>query len=307
MPCWGDILEETDSYVDEDGNEVAGLSCGELREKYLKKLAKLTGRNVIAYYSSWLSTDSEDDNLYINDSDLTGFMNAIYDMDASKGLDLILHTPGGSAEAAEGIVKYLRSKFGNDIRVFIPQLAMSAGTMLACAGKEIVMGSHSFVGPIDAQYGGLSSFNIIRQFDEAKEDLSYGDTNETYWRMQLDRYAPGQYYSAQDAIELGSELVKEWLTSCMFAGDDPTETSEKINNILDTLNHNNSSHGRHFGIDDCRAMGLKVVALEDDNKLQDAVLSVHHAYTISMDGSRVVKYIENQLGGCYICNGRDLD
>jgi len=63
-------------------------------------------------------------------------------------IDLILHSSGGSAEATEAIVKYLRSKFEH-IRVIIPYGAMSAATMLACAADEIIMGKHSFIGPID--------------------------------------------------------------------------------------------------------------------------------------------------------------
>lgn len=87
-------------------NDIPGLTLDGLREKYLKKLSSKTGRNVIAYYSGWLKS-GKDQNVDINDSDITGFMNAINGMDCSKGLDLILHTPGGSPTATEGIVKYL--------------------------------------------------------------------------------------------------------------------------------------------------------------------------------------------------------
>ena len=45
--------------------------------------------------------------------------------------------------AAEAIVNYLRLKFDYDIRVIVPQLAMSAGTMIACAAKEIIIGKQS--------------------------------------------------------------------------------------------------------------------------------------------------------------------
>ena len=67
-----------------------------------------------------------------------------------KELDLILHSPGGSLEAAEQIVTYLRSKYDN-IRAIVPQNAMSAATMIACACDEIMMGKHSALGPIDPQ------------------------------------------------------------------------------------------------------------------------------------------------------------
>lgn len=112
-------------------------------------------------------------------------MNAIKGLDCSKGLDLILHTPGGNPTATEGIVKYLHSKFGNNIRVIVPQMAMSAGTMLACASNEIVMGKHSCLGPIDPQYGGIPAYNIITEFREAKSDLDNNPASKAYWEMQL--------------------------------------------------------------------------------------------------------------------------
>jgi ClpP class serine protease len=49
-------------------------------------------------------------------------MTVIHNMDRSKGLDLLLHTPGGDIAATESIVDYLRSMFGTDIRAIIPQL-----------------------------------------------------------------------------------------------------------------------------------------------------------------------------------------
>ena len=55
---------------------------------------------------------------------MTGFMTTVNGIECQKGLDLILHTPGGDPTAAEVIVNYLRSKFNSNIRVIVPQLAM---------------------------------------------------------------------------------------------------------------------------------------------------------------------------------------
>ena len=74
--------------------------------------------------------------LQVNDNDKNGFMATIHQLDRSCGLDLLLHTPGGEAAAAESLVHYLRQMFGNDIPAIIPQLAMSAGTMIALSCKE---------------------------------------------------------------------------------------------------------------------------------------------------------------------------
>ena len=105
MGSWNDILKEV--------NETQS-QYDYVRRKYLKELSDYTGRNTIAYYSSWLN--KQGNNLDINDADMTGFMACVHGLDCTKGLDLVLHTPGGSPAAAEAIVSYLRAKFGNDIR-----------------------------------------------------------------------------------------------------------------------------------------------------------------------------------------------
>ena len=124
---------------------------------------------------------------YVTYDDLA---NALKGLDCSKGLDLILHTPGGNPTATEGIVKYLRTKFDNDIRIIVPQMAMSAGTMLACAGSSIVMGAHSCLGPIDPQFNGIPAYNIVTEFQEAKKDIETNSKSRDFWKMQLDKYPP---------------------------------------------------------------------------------------------------------------------
>ena len=55
-----------------------------------------------------------------------------------RELDLILTSPGGSPEAAEAIMGYLRSRFDH-IRAVVPVAAMAAVTMMSLACDEIPM------------------------------------------------------------------------------------------------------------------------------------------------------------------------
>ena len=285
MPGWNDILNEV---------KETPAQHDYVRRKYLKEYAAYTKRNVICYYSSWLNKPAAP-NIDINDSDMTGFMNAIKDMDCTKGLDLFLHTPGGNPAAAEAIVNYLRAKFNNDIRAVVPQLAMSAGTMIACAAKAIIMGRQSSLGPIDPQFNGIPAYNIKSEFEEAKDDLAKHPENGTYWMIKLQQYPAAFMKTALDAIDLSGELLEEWLGTCMF---DKNRDSEQIRSIVDKLNEHDKSknHGRHLNIDFCKSIGLKIRAMEDEPKLQDLALSVHHAYMITLDGTPVVKIIENDAG-----------
>lgn len=299
MPSWVELLNELQPHTNENGDTVEALSFDELRTKYLFLLSQNTGRNVIAYYSGWLKP-GKTQNVDINDSDITGFMNAIKGLDTTKGLDLILHTPGGNPTATEGIVKYLHSKFGSDIRVIVPQMAMSAGTMLACSAKSIIMGKHSCLGPIDPQYGGIPAYNIVNEFREAKSDLDNNIQAKTYWELQLKKYPAAFFYTVLDAINLSSALATDWLTQYMFVGEDKKEVRKKVARIVSKLNANNKSHSRHFTYDFCESLGLRVEELEADQSLQELVLSVHHSFVITIDATVATKLIENQNGARYI-------
>lgn len=294
MAGWDDILKELNDTMSQSDY---------VRRKYLKKLSGLTQRNTIAYYSAFLTKHNKD-NLDINDMDVNGFMNALKGMDCSRGLDLILHTPGGSPAAAEAIVSYLRSKFGGNIRVIVPQMAMSAGTMIACAASEIIMGKQSSLGPIDPQFNGIPAYNIKSEFEEAKKDLSENPQNVKYWAIKLQQYPAAFLKTALDAIELSDTLVREWLGTCMFDKNNPEEL-QIIDRIVRSLNeHNNSKlHGRHFNVDFCKAMGLKITSMEEDDILQDVILSVHHAYMLSINGTDVIKIIESDAGKAMINHG----
>ena len=140
MPIFSDIVAEVSS----EGNPDI------VRQRYLQKIAELRNAHVILYASGF--AHNPDPRTAVDESDIHGFMIALHGLKPDKPLLLILHSPGGSPEAAEGIVDYLHHRFlSQEIHVVVPHLAMSAATMIACAANKIIMGKHSFLGPIDPQ------------------------------------------------------------------------------------------------------------------------------------------------------------
>jgi hypothetical protein len=86
----------------------------------------------------------------------------------------------------------------------------------------------------------------------------------------------------------------------MFKG---TENAKELSNeIANKLSSHTlfKSHSRHIGIEEARALGLKITALEDDLTLQDLVLSVFHCATQTLDATNAVKLIENHMGFAFI-------
>jgi hypothetical protein len=296
MANWSEILDEVNKSSSGLLKDFDGV-----RRKYLENLFKLTDRNVIALYSGWLQKAGHKSPLFsISDGVMPGLMTAVNKLDKSKGLDLILHTPGGEINPTEQIVFYLRSIFKNDIRAIVPHMAMSAGTMIACAAKSILMGLHSNLGPIDPQVGGAAAHAILEEFKQIQEMFAFSPKEAQAWVPILQKYTPTLIGSCKKAIELSETMVSSWLETNMFS-DDPNP-KDKAAAVVAALGspEKTLSHGRHISIDQARALGLKIEALEDDQALQDAVLSVHHCFTVTMSLTPAAAIIENHLGMRFI-------
>lgn len=304
MPNWGEVLKEIQGY------QIDNSPLDVIRRKYLKIMHEYTGRNIIAYYSSFLQKPNS--NSSIDDNDKNAFMQTVHGLDKSKGLDLILHTPGGNTAATESIVSYLHSIFGNNIRAFIPQIAMSAGTMIALSCKEIVMGKQSNIGPIDPQFGGMSCAGVIEEFNNALKEIQTNPNSLPLWQVIISKYHPTFLGDCQKALDWSEKMVVSWLVRNMLSDVDKPEDAAKA--IVEKLGSHKVTftHSKHIHIDECKQLGLKVLELENMNKeekggckdLQDCVLTIHHTYMHTFSISNAIKIIENHNGNAMIMNTR---
>jgi len=290
MPNWNQILQEVGARQAQ-ANQAFDL----VRRKYLTELHNFTGRNVIAYYSGWLSKPTVG-GLQINDEDKNGFMMAVHGLDRSKGLDLVLHTPGGAISATQSIVDYLHKMFKNDIRAFVPQIALSAGTMIACSCKEIWMGKQSNLGPIDPQLSGVPAYGVLKEFKTACKEVKADPKKTAIWQSIIGQYRPTFLSQCDNSIQWSNDFVRQQLASVMFNGD-PSAKSKAAGIVKKLSSYSkNRTHDRHIHYDECLGMGLKVLAMESDHTLQDLVLSIHHCYMHAFMNTPACKVIENQLG-----------
>ena len=284
MPNWNAVLNELNVEA------VVGPQ-DRVRRRYLGKLSEYTKRNVIAYYSGWLQKPD------MLSSIINGLMTTIHQLDRTKGLDLILHTPGGNISSVESMVDYLRKMFGTNIRAVIPQLAMSAGTMLACSCQGIVMGKHSYIGPIDPQFNGFSAEGVKEEFKRAIEEVKEDPGKLPIWREIIGKYHPTFIGDCEKAIEWSETIVTKWLETGMFKGD-AQSSNIKATKIVSALSSHKGtlSHSRQIPSADCEKFGLKIIRLEEDDKLQDLVLTVHHAFMHTFASTHATKIIENHNG-----------
>jgi len=296
MPNWTDVLQEISAQPARDGLHPLDI----VRRKYLASLADVTGRNVIAYYSGFL-TKSNIAGVEINDDDKNGVMLCVHEMDRSKGLDLLLHTPGGGVAATQSLVHCLRAMFDNNMRAIIPQIAMSAGTMIACSCKSIVMGKHSNLGPTDPQLMGFPAIAVKKQFEDAYAAIMADERATHVWSSILSQLGPSFLKECEWAIEWSSEFLEQALLANMLNGKPNAQVKAK-QIVKNMTSEGNWGHDRHFHYDDCIGLGLTIEILEENQTLQDAVLTVHHCFMHTLANAPCIKIIENHSGRAWIKN-----
>ncbi len=291
MPNWGQVLQEIQQETAR-ASFASNTAINTIRKKYLTLLHKKTGRNVIAYYSGFLSKPALRSD--INDEDKNGFMMVVHGLDRRSGLDLLLHTPGGGIAATQS---------NDDIRAVVPQIAMSAGTMMACCCTEILMSEkHSNLGPIDPHLDGFPAYGVIQEFKRALREIKKDPSAIPIWQAVIGQYYPTYLSQCENAIKGSNRFVTTQLRRVMFAKERTAlaKAKQAVKKLTDYSG--NKGHDRHIDFGECQKIGLKVKSLESDQELQDLVLTVHHCYMHLLMNTSAFKIIENQTGAAFVKN-----
>lgn len=303
MPSWGEILNEIQHSAEANGGapDIDGI-----RRAYLTKLNAVTGRNIVVYATDWLEPKGPGQSHSITLQDIQGLMEVFKDLDQSKGLDLMLHSPGGDPTAAASLVQYTRSKF-DDVRVIVPVAAMSAATMWSLAADRILMGKHSQLGPIDPQLPNPMGYMvpaaaIRKQFKTAQDECATDPAKLSAWVPTLQQFFPGLLEICADAEDLSKAMVSEWLAKYMYKDlpDRAALAAKAAEFFANTELH--ISHSRGIPRDQLRhdLPALNIENLEDATDLQEAVLSAYHAVSHTLSLTATVKLIENHIGRAFV-------
>jgi membrane-bound ClpP family serine protease len=296
MPTFDKILQESQQF-----NPFFNL------QRYLENLAKITSRPALAYLTAYsVKPGSSPESQAIVDADMQGFMTCMKGIPKNtkdSKIDLIMHSPGGSLEATKRIIFYLRKLFLH-MRVFIPHLSMSGGTMISLAADEIWMGPYSSLGPTDPQVPLGDRFvpvgAIIKEFERAKEDVKKDPSSSVLWNERLKDLPFGMLQSVVNSYEHAPRDTEEILLKYMFSKT-TADAKDKAKKIAEHLNayDQHSHHSKGINLDKARELGLNVFDLSSNKELEDAVLSIYHASTILFRTTPLQKVILNSIGSAF--------
>jgi len=280
------------------------------RKKQLKRISELRGGRDVLVLAADLNKGGAP--ISISYADLLPIDDQLANL-SGPGLDLILETPGGSGEATEDIVNLIRSKC-DSVAVIVPGWAKSAGTILAMAGDEILMGPASALGPIDAQLSwqgkAFSADALLEGMDKIKAEVeATGVLNKAYIPI-LQGISPGELQSAENALKFAAVLVTGWLATYKFrdwthhsSSGQPVTREEREARAADIAaqlcDHRRwLVHGRSIKIRDFQQMRLRIEDYSKRPDLFDAIRRYHTLLQMTF-ATNVYKVFETPVSQIY--------
>ncbi len=306
MASWNEIVQEVAALASRsDAYDI-------VRRRKIDAVRQITGRDLVIYAADFTAKNPIKAQftgplaaIGLNDKD--GFDEVTRNLPRDTALDVLLHSPGGSAEATESIVELLRARFSK-IRFIIPNVAKSAATMMAMSGDELLLDERSELGPTDPQMLMIRDGQQIvapaqaikDQFQKAQDEINRDQSKLPSWVPILRQYGPSLLAECDNHLALARDLVSKWLERFMFAGE--PDAALKANQISEYLaNHNNFlSHSRRVGITDLQSLGVKVLDLRNYPELHEAIRDLYTALMLTFDNTGTFKIFENSKHEAHI-------
>lgn len=206
----------------------------------------------------------------------------------------------------EDLVKLIRDRY-ESVGIIIPGYSKSAGTIFAMAGDEILMGSTSALGPIDAQIIAngkrFSAEAFLEGLKKIKEEVQKNGLNLAYVPI-LQNISPGEIQHCENAQNFSQKLVSEWLAKYKFKNwithsttgspvteEDKLERAKQIGALL--CSHSEwLTHGRSIKIDDFNKMKLLITDYSKDSQLNDVILRYYTLLRMTFDMTSIYKIFE---------------
>ena len=269
-----------------------------LREKISKRKTK------IFLYSSQIDFPIQQE-VMINQWDVKAIHSLLSEIPTGNDIEFIVNTLGGLPQKTRQIIDFLRSKLGrkNSLRVVVPEIAKSAGTMICLGADLITVGLTSELGPIDPQIPRyspsgkieyLSAWTYVNSFEMLKKESKNkaGNLKQEYYPLLANFDLPF-YERCKQAIRQMEEDTRELLTTGMYK-----DRSKVINSVVEYFlgkgkPHETLINGRQL----VRKLGKNNVEyLNDQALLWKKYWELHCRACNLLSQTSIVKFVENDSG-----------
>lgn len=262
-------------------------------EKIISSLEKLGCKNdtvflsLIAPYIGIKISPSKEASASLGISEEFGVetvIESIREKTSCKNLILLINSPGGLVQSSYKIARALRKNFDN-IKVFIPHIAASGGTLISLVGDEIVMGMMSQLSPIDPHSNGESALAYRRGFDTVLmnfEELSEEDAPYPL-KVLAQKFDAHQLDLAISNLKLMETYANELLNMGSAKKDFIPEISNKmVNGFL--------THGQVINLEKAKELNLNIKDSSEYKKEWESLRLWLSKYLLKSNDKHIIRY-----------------
>jgi hypothetical protein len=231
-----------------------------LRQAKIKEIGEKTCAQLLCYVSGREAQIDRDDTI--------GFVDLLHNVRRGENIDLFLHTRGGDIDAAEKLIELVQTAVGSArFRVIIPDMAKSAGTLMALGASAIVMSDSSELGAIDPQIalndgrGNNIPHSVLHYLNAYAEHSATLRKNpdDPVARIMLEQIDPGTLSKFESIRDRARNLAEAQL---IRHGKNHTEIAAYL---MDTKRW--PSHGQMIKWQDAQQIGLTIEYLPQTDPL----------------------------------------
>jgi len=268
----------------------------ETRKNIIVELEKELKKTVVVFFTSFVYP------VMIEDNDADIIEGVLQKSDNSKGIALIINSPGGLGLSAERIINICRHYSGTkEYWALVPNKAKSAATMICLGASKIIMGKTSELGPIDPQISTFingerkvfSACNIVESYEKLFNKAVRAKGNLEPYLLQLSNYDEREIIEYRTAIELSEDIAIQALHTGMLKG----ETKEVIRNKIDVFLKpaKKKAHGRPIYPEEIEnSCGLNVEILEPINSIYKLLYELYIRTNDFVSRNNIAKCIETK-------------
>lgn len=225
---------------------------------------------------------------------------------------IFLRTGGGSAETAERMVTVLRKHY-REVYFVVPEIAMSAGTILCMSGDKIYMDYASSLGPIDPQVPDpitqqyVPALGYLDKVKEITEKVELAPADVVFLKgLDLARLA-----LFEQAKNLSIDLLKKWLVEYKFkdwthhrthnigatvTDEEKEQRAEEVATAL--ADHKRwRSHGRHLDTIKLTELRIEIDDYSDQLQLRTMIREYNDPLTGLIDRNEIQIFMHNHRVG----------
>lgn len=264
------------------------------RVPLLRKLEEILEKPIVTFFTSFSYP------VAMEDQDVDMLAGILQMMDLSKGVIIIVSSPGGDGLAAERMINVCRtfSKTGT-YDVVVPGKAKSAATMFCFGANKILMGPTSELGPVDPQLrimeGGvtkyISAHHIVTSYDELFKGAVSEKGNLEPYLQQLGNFNASIIKAYRSSISLSKSITIQALKSGMMSNKTEDEIGKCMDVFLDPAN--TQTHGRPIFLKNTKECGLNTEGIEPKSETWMLIYELY-IRTNHFVSTYVSKCIENK-------------